>query len=110
MRWFRHSDPDFETAFAAFVDERRDTPEEVDSAVRDVLAAVRAEGIEAVLRYSRAFDKAELTETTLRVTQDEIDAGAAAVKPTGSGDGGYLLSLWKEAPPASLNLVPIWDF
>lgn len=78
MRWFRHSDPDFEAAFAAFVDERRDTPEEVDAAVRDVLAAVRAEGIEAVLRYSRAFDKAELTEATLRVTQDEIEAGAAA--------------------------------
>jgi mevalonate kinase len=28
--------------------------------------------------------------------------GAAAVKPTGSGDGGFVLSLWKNAPPADL--------
>lgn len=35
-------------------------------------------------------------------------AGAAATKPTGSGGGGYVLSLWKEAPPASLQdrLIP----
>jgi mevalonate kinase len=28
--------------------------------------------------------------------------GAYAVKPTGSGGGGYILSLWKEEPPAGL--------
>lgn len=31
-----------------------------------------------------------------------LQAGAAAVKPTGSGGGGYVLSLWEQAPPASL--------
>ena len=30
-------------------------------------------------------------------------AGASAVKPTGSGDGGYVLSLWKEEPPIELQ-------
>ncbi|THD60933.1 MAG: histidinol dehydrogenase, partial [Phenylobacterium sp.] len=44
MRRFRFTDPDFETAFAAFIEERRETPEEVDSVVRDVIAAVRTEG------------------------------------------------------------------
>lgn len=78
MRRFRFSDPDFQTAFAAFVSERRETPEEVDSIVRDVLAAVRAEGVTALLRYAREFDKVELTETTMRVTADEIAEGAAA--------------------------------
>jgi mevalonate kinase len=36
-------------------------------------------------------------------------AGAAAVKPTGSGGGGYVLSLWAGEVPASLKaqLVPI---
>ena len=29
-------------------------------------------------------------------------AGAAAVKPTGSGDGGYILSLWEKDPPTQL--------
>lgn len=37
------------------------------------------------------------------------EAGAAAVKPTGSGDGGYALSLWRDTPPAALlgTLVPL---
>lgn len=30
------------------------------------------------------------------------ELGALAVKPTGSGDGGFVLSLWDQAPPASL--------
>lgn len=78
MRRFRFTDPNFETAFAAFVEERRETPEEVDAIVRDVLAAVRAEGLSALLRFAREFDKVELDETTIRVNAAEIEAGAAA--------------------------------
>jgi histidinol dehydrogenase len=78
MRRFRTSDPGFEAAFAAFVDERRDTPEDVDAVVCDVLAAVREEGLAALLRFARDFDRVELTEATLRVSADEIAAGAAA--------------------------------
>jgi len=78
MRRFRFSDPGFQVAFSAFVAERRETPEEVDSIVRDVLAAVRADGVSALLRYAREFDKVELTAATLRVNADEIAAGAAA--------------------------------
>jgi len=81
MRRFRHDDPGFEAAFAAFVNERRDTPEEVDAAVRDVLAAVRAEGVAAILRYGRQFDGVDLDEATLRVSAEEIEAGAAACPP-----------------------------
>ncbi|TAJ70719.1 MAG: histidinol dehydrogenase [Phenylobacterium sp.] len=78
MRRFRFSDPGFQAAFSAFVAERRETPEEVDAIVREVLAAVRAEGVTALLRYAREFDKVELTEATLRVSADEIADGAAA--------------------------------
>ncbi|MEW5685764.1 MAG: histidinol dehydrogenase [Pseudomonadota bacterium] len=78
MRSFRFTDPDFRAEFSAFVAERRETPEEVDAIVRDVLAAVRREGVPALLRYARDFDKVELNETTLRVTADEIAEGAAA--------------------------------
>lgn len=81
MRRFRFSDPGFEAAFAAFIDERREMPEEVDSAVRDVLAAVRAEGLEAVLRFGRQFDRAEIDETNIRVSAEEIEAGAAQCPP-----------------------------
>jgi mevalonate kinase len=37
------------------------------------------------------------------------EAGAWATKPTGSGGGGYALSLWKEEPPAHLlpKLIPL---
>ena len=78
MRRFRYADPGFAAAFSAFVSERRETPEEVDAIVRDVLAAVRAEGVEALLRYAREFDRVELTEATLRVSAEEIAEGAAA--------------------------------
>jgi len=76
MRRFRSTDPGFEAAFAAFIDERRETPEAVDAVVRDVLAAVRAEGMAAVLRFSRQFDGATLDEATIRVSAEEIEAGA----------------------------------
>ncbi len=38
-----------------------------------------------------------------------LAAGALAAKPTGSGDGGYVLSLWAEAVPESLisRVIPI---
>lgn len=78
MRRFRFSDPDFQTAFAAFTDERRETPEDVDLVVRDVLAAVRAEGLTALLRFAREFDRVELDEISIRVSDEEIEAGAAA--------------------------------
>lgn len=78
MRRFRFKDSDFETSFSAFVDERRETPEEVDAVVRDVIAAVRSEGLTALLRFAKDFDRVELDEHSIRVTQAEIDAGAEA--------------------------------
>lgn len=81
MRRFSFSDPGFEAAFNAFVDERRETPEEVDAAVRDILSAVRAEGLDALLRLARQFDRVELTETTIRVSAEEIEEGATKCAP-----------------------------
>jgi histidinol dehydrogenase len=78
MRRFHLSDPNFETIFAAFVEERRETPEDVDAAVREIIAAVRAEGLAALLRFAREFDGLDLNETSIRVSQAEIDAGAEA--------------------------------
>lgn len=36
-------------------------------------------------------------------------AGAIAVKPTGSGGGGYLLSLWDRAPAAEIECIPCFS-
>jgi histidinol dehydrogenase len=81
MRRFRFDDPDFEPAFAAFLDERRGQPADVDAAAAEVLAAVKAHGVSAVLDYTRRFDKVELTEDSIRVTPEEIAAGVAACDP-----------------------------
>lgn len=78
MRRFIASDPAFPAAFAAFLAEPRGAPADVDAAVAGVIAAVRREGVAALLRFSADFDRADLTEDTLRVSEAEIDAGVAA--------------------------------
>jgi histidinol dehydrogenase len=78
MRRFEASAPDFNDRFDAFLAEPRGSGEDVDAAVARVIAAVRAEGAKALLRFSRDFDKVELTAQTLRVSAEEIEAGAAA--------------------------------
>ena len=76
-RRFDASDPGFPQAFAAFLDERRGAPADVDAAVAGIIERVRREGAPAVLDYARRFDRVELTEGELRVTPAEIEAGAA---------------------------------
>jgi histidinol dehydrogenase len=81
MRRFNTSDTGFDAAFTAFLDERRGTSDDVDAAVAEIIARVRSEGLAAVLDYTRRFDRTELTEATIAVTADEIEAGAAACEP-----------------------------
>ena len=81
MRRFNFQDPDFDARFGAFADARRDTPETVDAAVREVLEAVRARGLEAVLEFTARFDGVELDAEGLRVGEAEIAEGAAACAP-----------------------------
>jgi histidinol dehydrogenase len=77
MRRFSFTAPDFQAAFKAFLDERRGSPADVDAAAAQVLDAVRTHGIDAVLDYSRKFDRVELTAETIRVTAEEIEQGWA---------------------------------
>ncbi|MBE7217154.1 MAG: histidinol dehydrogenase [Caulobacteraceae bacterium] len=77
-RRFDFADPGFPAAWGAFLDERRGAPADVDAAVGAIIERVRAEGVAALLDYARRFDGVELTEDRLRVTPDEIAAGAAA--------------------------------
>jgi histidinol dehydrogenase len=78
MRRFDFTDPGFADSFAAFLHEPRGAAEDVDAAVAQVIAEVRADGVEALLRFSRRFDHVELTAQTLAVSREEIEAGAAA--------------------------------
>jgi histidinol dehydrogenase len=77
MRRFNTSEPAFEADFAAFLDEPRGSPAEVDDAVAKIIERVRTEGLRALLDYSRTFDRVELDEETIGVTAAEIDTGAA---------------------------------
>ena len=81
MRRFDVAAPGFETAFAAFLAEPRGSPADVEGSVIRVIDAVRAEGAAALLRFSREFDRVILTESELRVSGTEIEAGAAACAP-----------------------------
>jgi histidinol dehydrogenase len=54
---------------------------EVLEQVREVIAAVDSEGDEALVRYSRAFDGADLKADRLRVTADEINRAASGADP-----------------------------
>jgi histidinol dehydrogenase len=78
MRRFRYSDPGFDEAFGAFLAERRGSPADADAAAAEIIEAVRAEGVAAILRYARQFDGVDLAEGDLRVSPEEIEAGAAA--------------------------------
>ncbi len=78
MRRFDASEPGFDDRFAAFLDERRGSPADVDAAVRDIVESVRTGGIEALLGLARTFDRVELDATSIRVSAEEIEAGARA--------------------------------
>jgi histidinol dehydrogenase len=77
MRRFDTRDPAFEAAFKAFLDEERGSPADVDTAVADILAQVKAGGLDAVLRLAERFDKVKLDAQSIRVTREEIEHGAA---------------------------------
>jgi histidinol dehydrogenase len=68
----RQSDADFEQRFAAFLLTKREVSEDVDIAVRDIIARVRAEGDAALIDYTRRFDRADLENVGIAVSKDEI--------------------------------------
>jgi histidinol dehydrogenase len=69
---------DFAENFEKLLHMKRETAEDVDVVVRDIIAAVIARGDAALIDYSRRFDRIELTPETLRITAAEIDAAVAA--------------------------------
>ena len=78
----RTADADFEASFKGFLAAKREVSEDVDQAVRAIVAEVRARGDDALLELSLRFDRADLSALGLRVTPAEIDAATAAANPT----------------------------
>lgn len=65
----------------------------------------------AIHKSQNCFEKWGLiTEQVKQHQKTLVDAGALAVKLTGSGGGGYVLSLWEKAPPLDLPFEMIACF
>lgn len=78
VRRLNAGDAGFERAFADLLAMKREVSEEVDEVVRGIIADVAARGDAAVIDYTSRFDRLDLTPSTLRVSEAEIDAAVAA--------------------------------
>jgi histidinol dehydrogenase len=72
---------DFSARFAAFLATKRETAPDVEQAVRAIIAEVRANGDRALVELTRKFDRVDLDQIGLRVTDAEIEAATAASPP-----------------------------
>lgn len=75
------SDAGFEKAFSALLATKREVSEDVDTAVRQIIADVRRAGDAALVALTRKFDRNDVSAATLRVTEAEISAAVARCSP-----------------------------
>src|SRR5438034_8521108 len=74
-------DPGFEAAFRALLAAKRESAADVDDAVAAIIDAVAARGDAALVEYTNRFDRVRLSPESLRLSPDEIAAGAALAPP-----------------------------
>jgi histidinol dehydrogenase len=74
-------DPGFEAAFCALLAAKRESAADVDEAVASIVDDVRTRGDAALIEYTNRFDRTELSADRLRLTRDEVAAGAARAAP-----------------------------
>lgn len=80
MRFLDIRDTNFDGEFAAILARGEETGREVEQVVLDIIADVRARGDEALLEYTRRFDRLEADSVAaLQVTEDEIECAFAKV-------------------------------
>jgi histidinol dehydrogenase len=69
---------DFATRFAAFLASKREDAADVEEVARAIIADVAARGDEALVAYTRKFDRIDVAASGLRVTPAEIDDAFAS--------------------------------
>src|ERR1700691_5263948 len=69
---------DFEAKFAGLLGAKREAAADVDAAVAEIIAEVRARGDAALAEFSLRFDRVDFASATLRVSAGEVDAAMAA--------------------------------
>lgn len=75
------ADSDFETAFQTLLSSKRELEEDVDQAVRDILADVSARGDAAVLELTAKFDRFDASAEGLSLSSADLDAAEASCSP-----------------------------
>lgn len=84
-------------------------------AVQESIIALEEGGINALECLAKSINKAAdcffqwglVSESLQQHMNNLFDHGAKAVKPTGSGGGGFVLSLWDKQPQEHLNLIAV---
>ena len=77
-KWLNTKDRGFPLAFRELLGEKREVSDDVDAAVRGIIADVRARGDEALIDLSRRYDGVELAKIGIKVTEAEIAAAERA--------------------------------
>ncbi|WP_312795609.1 histidinol dehydrogenase [Tianweitania sp.] len=72
---------DFEPRFASFLSTKREVSDDVDRAVRDIIADIRARGDAGLIDYTKRFDRSDITGR-LRITPEEIAQAYESADPT----------------------------
>lgn len=84
-------------------------------ATQEAKGVLEQGGFDAVGQLAKAINKAAdcfykwgLVSENLQQHMNQLfSKGALAVKPTGSGGGGFVLSLWNSNPPEHLELIAV---
>jgi histidinol dehydrogenase len=72
-------DSDFASRFAALLAQKRESAEDVEAAVRDILKDVAARGDRALADWTRKLDRLDLAKAGIRVNDKELDSALAGV-------------------------------
>ena len=72
------ADATFAEGFKELLGQKREASVQVDTAVAEIIASVRADGDKALIALSQKFDSVDLAKLGLRVTAAEVEAAVAS--------------------------------
>jgi histidinol dehydrogenase len=77
--WLKTGAADFETRFKDLLAAKRESAEDVNDTVAGIIAKVRDEGDRALIELTLRYDRVDLNEAGIRISQEEIDRAASSI-------------------------------